>query len=301
MEPTRDLNIWALADACQRLADFAQELSKNRRRVDPPRIQFVGRLVHRSMEELARPEGEGVAPAAAPAKRRRGGLLGLVLGSDDVPEHEPIPVASIEPAAPSPKHTLALRVHEHLLPTPDLVNFLAAQKKTGLLEVITDIEQFTLEFDDGDIVHAQSNRTPEGQRLGDILVARTAVDRRMLEQVRQASGAQRLGETLVEQDRITKEQLLDALRVQIHWLFQRLFEQPAHRFCFWSGPPLNADSNVRLNATALLLDGARAFDETNWMARLSADGQADPAGTPPAPPAAEPVQAPGAPMGVAGV
>ncbi|MBI5362272.1 MAG: DUF4388 domain-containing protein, partial [Planctomycetes bacterium] len=180
------------------------------------------------------------------------------------------------------------------------VNFLAAQKKTGLLEVITDAEQFTLEFDAGDIVHAQSNRTPEGQRLGDILVARKVIDRPTLEQILQTSGARRLGETLVAQNWITKEQFLDALRVQIHWLFQRLFEQPAQRFCFWSGPPLNADSNVRLNATALLLDGARAFDETHWMSRLSADGKPDPSGALPAQQEAQPSQATGGWMDVAG-
>ena len=273
MDPSRDLNIWALASACRRLADITQELSQSRQPVMQSRLQFVGRLVQRAIAEFEKQEGE---EKPAP-KKRRGGLLGLVLGSEEEEELPEMPAASSEPAAPSPNHTLALRVHEQLLPTPDLVTFLAAQKKTGLLEVITDTEQFTLEFDSGDIVHAQSNRTPEGQRLGDILVTRTAIDRQTLEQVMRTSGSGRLGETLVAQSWITQEQFLEALRAQIHWLFQRLFEQPAQRFCFWSGPPLNADSNVRLNATALLLDGARAFDETHWMSRRSADGKPEPA------------------------
>ena len=276
MDPTRDLNIWALANACQRLADHASALSKDRRKLDPGRMQEVGKLVLKAAELLEQDSSAPVASGAA-AKKKRGGLLGLVLGGAEDEAANPAMAGAAGPNAPSPNHVLALRGQEQLIPTPDLVNFLSSQKKTGLLEVVTPVEQFTLEFDNGDIVHAQSNRTPEGQRLGDILVSRNVIERSVLEQFLRATGSGRLGETLVAQKWITQEQFLDALRLQIHWLFQRLFEQPASSFCFWSGPPLYADSNVRLNATALLLDGARAFDETHWMARLSADGTPPPA------------------------
>ncbi|MBK7876933.1 MAG: DUF4388 domain-containing protein [Planctomycetes bacterium] len=300
MDPTRDLNIWALANACQRLADLAVALSKDRRQVDTGRLQEVGRLVLRATEHLEREPGAPmVASGVTSGKKKRGGLLGLVLGGADDGE-DVSAAATSEPTAPSPNHTLSLRGHEQLIPTPDLVNFLSSQKKTGLLEVVTPAEQFTLEFDNGDIVHAQSNRTPEGQRLGDILVSRNVIERSVLEQFLRTAGSGRLGETLVAQKWITQEQFLEALRLQIHWLFQRLFEQAATRFCFWSGPPLNADSNVRLNATALLLDGARAFDETHWMARLSADGTPQPQGPVPDAPAAAPAPAEGDWMNVAG-
>lgn len=297
MDLNRDLNIWALANACQRLADLAVALSKDRRQVDAGRLQEVGRLVLRATEHLEQDPGAPIA--VQPGKKKRGGLLGLVLGGADE-EGEGTRAVTIEPSAPSSNHTLSLRGHEQLIPTPDLVNFLSSQKKTGLLEVVTAAEQFTLEFDNGDIVHAQSNRTPEGQRLGDILVSRNVIERTVLEQFLRTAGSGRLGETLVAQKWITQEQFLDALRLQIHWLFQRLFEQAASRFCFWSGPPLNADSNVRLNATALLLDGARAFDETHWMARLSADGSPQPSGPVPDAPAAAPATAEGDWMNVAG-
>ena len=267
MDPTRDLSIWSLASACRRLADIAEALSKGRQTVDVARLTEVGRLIANATEVL---EGSApIAPAPALGKRRLGGLLSRVLmGSEADAEPEKKPLGD---KAPSDKHSLALRGHDSLLPTPDLVNFLSSQKKQGLLEVVTEAELFTLEFENGDIVHAQSNRTPEGQRLGDILVARGAIDRATLEQLLQTTPSRRLGETLITMQLITQEQFLEALRLQIHWLFQRLFEQPATRFSFWSGPPLYADSNVRLNATALLLDGARAFDETNWTAKGSSE------------------------------
>lgn len=279
MDPIRELNIWALAASAQRLADLASALSKNRREVDAVRLKDVGRMVQRSIDLLEKgPE------TAMPAGKKKGLLARMFQGAD---ERDVAELGVAEETPPSAQHKLALRGHDQPIPTPDLVNFLSTQKKNGLLEVVTATELFTLEFQNGDIVHAQSNRTPEGQRLGDILVARKACDRAALEEVFKAVGGGRVGEVLVARGIVTKEQFLDALRQQIHWLFQRLFEQPSSCFTFWSGPPLHADSNVRLNATALLLDGARAFDETHWMARLGTEA-GDPldepvAGTPHAP------------------
>lgn len=278
MDSDRDLNIWALASSCQRLAEKAHEISRTRRSVDQSTFQEVGRLVVRATDLL---EGRSEPRPALPAnKGKLGGLLGRVLGGAEGDSSE----QPIGDRPPSPKHMLSLRGQEQLIPTPDLVHFMSSQRKTGLLEVVTATEIFVLEFENGDIVHAQSNRTPAGQRLGDVLVSQRVIERQALEQVLKTTATGRLGETLVSIGLITKEQFLDALRLQIHWLFQRLFEQPSTRFSFWSGPPLYAESSVRLNATALLLDGARAFDETQTAIQRSAeaqkkDGEVGPGGT----------------------
>lgn len=257
MDPNRDVNIWSLAARCRRLTEVADALASNRAQLDVSRLVEINRLVALAAEFLE--SGAGPVPATAPARKGLGGLLSRVLGNSEAPV-----AASATPpgdAPPSPQHSLALRGHDQLIPTPDLVTFLASQRKRGVLEVVTNQELFVLEFDNGDIVHAQSNRTPDGQRLGDILVASGAISRSELELVLQTIPSTRLGETLIAREHVTQAQFLDALRIQIQALFQRLFEQPASRFSFWSGPPIHADSKMRLNATALLLDGARAFDE----------------------------------------
>lgn len=257
MDPNRDVNIWSLAARCRRLTELADALANNRAQLDVSRLVELNRLVALAAECLE--HGSTPAQTVAPTRKGFGGLLSRVLGSSDAPAPVSAPAAGDTP--PSPQHSLALRGHDQLIPTPDLVTFLASQRKRGVLEVVTPVELFVLEFDNGDIVHAQSNRTPDGQRLGDILVTSGAIERAELELVLQTIPSTRLGETLIARERITQAQFLEALRVQIQSLFQRLFEQPASRFSFWSGPPIHADSQMRLNATALLLDGARAFDE----------------------------------------
>jgi len=281
MDSPRELSIWTLTRACQRLAEQAEALSKNRQSFDVEHLQAVGQLVQRATEVLAQgPEAARAKPTGA-ARRGLSGLLSRVLGGAE-PEGAP----KSEPSAgvpPTPNHTLALRGHHQMIATPDLVTFLSAQRKSGVLEVVTELELFILEFDNGDIVHAQSNRTPEGQRLGDILVSRGVIDRAALEQVMRSTSGVRVGEQLIAMQLVPREQFVDALRRQIQWLFQRLFEQPSQRFTFWSGAPIHADSNVRLNATALLLDGARAFDEMNWIANIATEqAEASPAAPVPA-------------------
>lgn len=282
MDPNRDLNAWALTNACQRLTDLARALSQDRQRFDAELVRGVAQWVQRATDALEKGPAASGLREPAPARKGLGGLLSRVLKAteSDSPPEPP----RDEDAPPTAGHTLALRGHHQMIATPDLVTFLSAQRKTGVLEVATTMEHFNLEFDNGDIVHAQSSRTPEGQRLGDILVSSGAIDREALEQVMRTTSGGRLGEKLISMQLVPQEQFLDALRLQIQWLFQRLFEQPSQHFTFWSGPPIHADSNVRLNATALLLDGARAFDEGNWIARIATDQvQPEPPAPTPAP------------------
>ena len=127
MDPTRDLNIWALVNACQRLADHASALSKDSRKLDPGRMQEVGKLVLKAAGLLEQDPSAPVASGAA-AKKKRGGLLGLVLGGAEDEAANPAMAGAAGPNAPSPNHVLALRGQEQLIPTPDLVNFLSSQK-----------------------------------------------------------------------------------------------------------------------------------------------------------------------------
>src|SRR6185503_19064846 len=99
--------------------------------------------------------------------------------------------------------------------------------------------------------------------LGDVLVANGAIDRETLERVRGGKPKEKLGELLLRGQHVTQEQLLDALKSQIQMLFNRMFGARAVRFSFWLGPPMLAEGSMRMNAMALILEGARTFDEGN--------------------------------------
>ncbi|HEV8113530.1 MAG TPA: DUF4388 domain-containing protein [Planctomycetota bacterium] len=263
MEVDGHLKLMALDLSCQRLAQRARVLAKAGIIVDYSRLADVDRMVSRSLEALDQ-EISRAGPTERPEKKRisAGSLLRMLRGKDEDGEVESASARSLD-TPPSREHVLNLRGLGEGFPTPDLVGFLAAQRRTGVLEVATATEVFLVEFDSGEIVHAQVNRTLPEQRLGDILVAEGSVDRETVEKLRGSSGKSRIGEQLLKAELVTQEQLMSALRTQVQLLFNRLFITPAARFSFWSGPPIHAEGGMRLNAMALILEGARTFDEGN--------------------------------------
>lgn len=163
--------------------------------------------------------------------------------------------------APSAQHILALFGQGTVLPIPELIGFLGAVGKTGILRISTAGETYALEFLLGDIVHGEATSAPEGHRLGDLLVAQDVIDRATLEDVCEKGPSWRLGQTLLKKNLIEKKHLTAALQTQIQWLFNRLFRDEVKSFTFWSGPSICAADGVRLNTTSLLLEGARSSDE----------------------------------------
>jgi hypothetical protein len=263
MEVDGHLKLMALEISCQRLAQHAKLLARAGIIVDFARLAEVDRMVSRSIEALEQ-EISRDGPSDKPPKKKMGAgsLLRMLRGGDDSESKSVRNERSLD-TPPSPEHVLSLRGLGDGWPTPDLLGFLSSQKKTGVLEVATSAEVFMVEFEGGYIVHAHVSRTLPEQRLGDILVAAGAIDRKTLEEVRDARPKERLGEVLLRGNHVTHEQLLKALQTQIQLLFNRLFVSHAARFSFWGGPPIHADGGMRLNAMALILEGARAFDEGN--------------------------------------
>lgn len=262
MEVDGHLKLMALEISCQRLAQHAKLLARAGIIVEFARLAEVDRMVSRSIEALEL-EISRAGPSEKPAKRKMsaGSLLRLLRGTDDVEELDTGERSLDTP--PSREHVLTLRGLGDGWPTPDLLGFLSTQRKTGVLEVATATEVFVIELEGGDIVHAHVSRTLPEQRLGDLLVAAGAIEREVIEQVRSVRPKVRLGKALLDGGHVTQEQLLSALRTQIQLLFNRLFVSHPARFSFWGGPPILADGGMRMNATTLILEGARAFDEGN--------------------------------------
>lgn len=164
-------------------------------------------------------------------------------------------------SAPSADHTLAMHVKSGFLATPDLLAFLCSLRKSGVLFVETADERFTIELVDGDIAHAHSDGAPDAERLGNVLVEHGVLTHAVLDRLLGESSRLRLGARVLERQLAGRDDLRTALETQIRRLFQRLFTARAHNFVFWEGPCVWGDLSMRLNATMLLLDGARAADE----------------------------------------
>lgn len=149
---------------------------------------------------------------------------------------------------------------------PELIGFLANGRKTGVLWVHSPTETFLLQIREGGLLHATSDRTPEGQRLGEILVARGALAQEELDHklAEPKEDARMLGHELVREGRISEEALLEALGAQIQGLFTRLLNARNSVFRFQEGLELLVEHHVRLNVNALLLESARRCDEHTY-------------------------------------
>src|SRR5262245_28570413 len=228
MEIDGKIELQALDLACQSLAQRAKLLARAGAVKSPSRLRKVERMVASAIEHLE----EEITTSAESERPKTAGLLLRMLRGKEAPEDEPsAPPRSLD-EPPSHEHSLSLRGEGKSIPAPDLLGFLSSQRKTGLLEVSTPEEIFSIEFHEGDIVHAQVSRTLPEQRLGDLLVAQGTIDRLTLETVRDEWPSERLGVVLLRENYVTTEALLKALQTQIQLLFNRLFTAPITRFSF---------------------------------------------------------------------
>jgi hypothetical protein len=262
MEVDGHLKLMALELSCRRLAQRAKLLAQAGVIMDYDRLAKIDRMVVQALDGIDQEISRTTAPKKEKKSLTASALLKLLRGGEENGGEAAEASRSLD-TPPSPEHALALRGVGDLWPPPDLLGFLSSQRKTGLLEVATASEVFAVEFDAGDIVHARVSPPMPEQRLGDVLVANGAIDRVLLERLRRAKPKEKLGDLLLKGGHVTQDQLLGALKSQIQILFNRLFVARAVRFSFWTGPPMLAEGSMRMNAMALILEGARTFDEEN--------------------------------------
>jgi len=198
-----------------------------------------------------------------------------------------------ESAKRAPK---AMQGHNAVVGVPELLDFLGNLGKTGVLEVQTLDETFTLVLEHGDVVYAMSNNSPAGLRLGDILVEQGAITLARLEsELARLGHAQRpLGEVMAESAFITPEALQQALEYQCRQLFQRLFASEEATFTFRETGVPELGRVARMNVRTLLLESmlrkegrAGALATAQQLAEVDAPFGA----TPPAAPRAHPLDA----------
>jgi len=146
---------------------------------------------------------------------------------------------------------------------PDVIQLLFLGRRTGCL-ALADRQNFgTIYFDEGQIVFAAIvNRR---DRLGDILVRSKRIAPEQLQAAvdgQDAARERKLGEILVEQGALSREELQDYIRLQIEEAVYYLFTWSQGTFNFEAGVrPEREDFLVHINPEYLLLEGARRVDE----------------------------------------
>jgi hypothetical protein len=153
--------------------------------------------------------------------------------------------------------------HASVASVSEVLGFLSAMGKSGVLWVDVPQESFLVQLKDGAVVYAQGDNPPQGQRLGEILVRQGAVEAEdMRHALRQAADASEvLGAYLVRSGTITPAHLSRALADQAQMIFHRMFGNPEASYHFEDGVRMVDSQDVRLNVIQLLLESARVSDE----------------------------------------
>ena len=238
-------------DLAQRVAALDTEAARNT-------APFLHRQLGQSFKQLeaaiATAEGrEGPSREGAP-QASGGGLFGKLKRSLIGEKSDGQPQALRE----------GLQGNSETVGIPELIAFLANSRKTGALWVHAPDETFLIQLRDGSLLHATSDRTPQGERLGEILVAQGSLKRGELASfLEQSKGTGLLGRRLFEEGRISEEQLIGALAAQVQHLFHRMLSTRSAIFRFEEGAELLVEYHVRLNCMQLLLETARTFDEAS--------------------------------------
>jgi hypothetical protein len=245
------------ADFVELAANMAQTLEQvTMRGLDLGGSEADLARVERGMRDLADAIGEALRKAAAhpsargatagsqgataPAQAAKPGLVGGGPAGRTKPAAAsagPQGTATPRPrGAAVPPTTTTLQGSTETLPMRSVFQFLSRTRKTGLLHVTLDQERVRFEFRDGRIVGTSSTQGPVHESLGAVLVELghcAPTDVQPL--VRQhGDGRHRLGSALLQQGKISREQLAAAVEQQTQRRLQRILTQQRAAYEFHS-------------------------------------------------------------------
>ena len=144
----------------------------------------------------------------------------------------------------------------------DLLQFLAAGRKTGTLKFVHHKVNKQIYFRNGLIVGSRSNDPRE--YLGQILLHYGKLNEAQLQSARETqrgSGA-KLGEVLVQQGFMTENEVLDILKTRTLDAIYDLFVWTEGEFEFYDDEPLPDDLiNIQIDPTSVVMEGIYRIDE----------------------------------------
>lgn len=202
----------------------------------------------------------GQEPGDAKRKEERKSFLRKLFNRSQVQEDHPFDAPRFDVSHQG------LQGNSSTVSMAELLGFLSFGRKTGVLWVDTPEENFLIGLVDGKVMHATSDQSPEGLRLGEVLVGLGFLTRRQLERFVEKMGENKKavsGEVLVKNEMITEDELKAALRQQVQQLVRRLLAARIAIFRFREGMEVLLAHRVSIDMNQLLLESARAQDEAN--------------------------------------
>jgi len=245
------------AELCERARAAVQHVSPNsgsflgRNLLDAmQQLELILRVFERDERRAAKERGTGGF-----LKRIARGLTGAREGERDDDDMESLDASQ-----------QGLQGNSWTISLSELLGFLAFGHKTGVLWIDTPDENFMIGMTDGNVSYASSDRTPDGLRLGEVLVRRGMLTRKQLRRFLDWHGQEKQGlsgEALLATGLINDNDLRGALAAQIQELFHRIIATKNAVYRFRDGMQVMVAYPVCLNVTSLLLESARFHDEVS--------------------------------------
>lgn len=164
---------------------------------------------------------------------------------------------------------MAIRGTLTTMSVPDLLQFLAAGRKTGTLKFGRAKVIKQIYFENGLIVGSRSNDPKE--YLGQVLIHYGKIDEARLQtamEVQRGSGG-KLGEILVAKGFLTKEDVLEILRTRTLDIIYDLFLWEEAQFEFYDSEPLPEDLiRIEVEPNAVVMEGIYRVDELDRFRKL---------------------------------
>lgn len=146
----------------------------------------------------------------------------------------------------------------------DILQLIAQQQKTGVLYLRSKDQEVKVGFVDGAIVSAESATRKRRELFGHLLVKAELITEAQLEMAleTQKRSLQRLGECLISQGVLTKDQYRRMAQLQFNETLYRLFTWKSGTYEFEQGPVHQDTHDLDpVRAESVLMEGFRMVDE----------------------------------------
>jgi hypothetical protein len=146
----------------------------------------------------------------------------------------------------------------------DIFQLIYLQKKTGILTMKNDSAEAKVLFENGLVVKAETSNLEGLNKIGQILARSNKITEEQLKEAlsNQGKSKNKLGEILIEMGAIQKEDLVKALGIHVREAVLNLFKWKEGRYSFEpSEISIERDYWIPLNTEFLIMEGVRRIDE----------------------------------------
>jgi hypothetical protein len=157
---------------------------------------------------------------------------------------------------------------------PEILQLIAAGRKSGTLGITREDQIIMIYFDRGDIIYGYG--PGQAFHLGQMLQERGAISpENLAEAVRiqtKTENSKRLGEILISRRFIDRVDLEAVVKSQIETLLYSILSWQEGAFKFYEGKyPTEEEITVRLSVENVILEGLRRIDEANMVRQTLPD------------------------------